>query len=528
MKMEISSSIFKRIIFKKYKIEKLLSTSKFSWVYEGKNIIKNVPVIMKIEKEGKYNLLESEAYILTIVKGLGIPKVITFGRHSQYKILVEERLGNNLQVIWESNPFEKDPNGQKNIYLKDICLLAIQGLERLKHIHDKNIIHRDIKPENFIIGQNDPDVVYLIDFGFARKYRSSRTGKHIKFSNTGHVIGSWIFSSHNVIRGYESSRRDDLESFGYMLIYLAKGGWIPWLKCYRMNDLRKIDKAKIITKLKMEINEENLCEGLPYEFVDYIKYVKNLEFEQEPNYQYLNDLFISILSKDEFKRNISFFWLKQKSNEPFEYKSRNKIVKKNSVNSTRSFSKNRLYRKIKDSLDKISKDEDNQKNCTTDKKISLYFRGIKSNLIDKKNNYFEPNISMNSNISSFNQSTSKNLYFKTSSNFNNSNKASKISNFYTISNKSLIHNKIRRKIIKKSGPIKLVYTYNNFNTNITSFNNINNKRIFLRKMNSDVIKDNIYKYIGFIKNKTKTPDISTNDLNLKQNIFYKPIFSKKI
>ena len=100
--------------------------------------------------------------------------------------LIEESLGNNLQVLWESSPFEKDPHGQKNLYLKDICLLAIQGLERLKHIHDKDIIHRDIKPENFIIGQNDPNVLYLIDFGFARKYRSSRTGKHIKFSNTGH------------------------------------------------------------------------------------------------------------------------------------------------------------------------------------------------------------------------------------------------------------------------------------------------------------------------------------------------------
>ena len=108
MKMEISSSIFKRIIFKKYKMEKLLSATKFSWVYEGKNIIKNVPVIMKIEKEGKYDLLESEAYILTIVKELGIPKVITFGKLSQYKILIEESLGNNLQVLWESSPFEKD------------------------------------------------------------------------------------------------------------------------------------------------------------------------------------------------------------------------------------------------------------------------------------------------------------------------------------------------------------------------------------------------------------------------------------
>jgi len=79
-----------------------------------------------------------------------------------------------------------------------------------------------------------------------------------------------------------------------------------------------------------------------------------------------------------------------------------------------------------------------------------------------------------------------------------------------------MHNKIKRKIKKK---------------NITSFNNINNKRIFLKKMNSDVIKDNIYKYIGFIKNKTRTFDINNfniNDLNLKQNIFYKPIFDKKI
>jgi len=115
-------------------------------------------------------------------------------------------------------------------------------------------------------------------------------------------------------------------------------------------------------------------------------------------------------------------------------------VKKNSVNSTRSFSKNRLYRKIKDSLDKISINEDNQKNCTTDKKINLHFRGIKSSLIDKKNNYFEPNISINSNRTSFNQSTSNNFYFKTSKNFTNSNKESKVSNFNTISNKSLMHN----------------------------------------------------------------------------------------
>ena len=100
-------------------------------------------------------------------------------------------------------------------------------MERLKYIHNKNIIHRDIKPRNFIIGRNDPNVIYLIDFGFAKHYRSSRTGKHIRFSNLGMIYGSLAFASHNAMRGYESSRGDDLESFGYMLIYLARGRFTP-------------------------------------------------------------------------------------------------------------------------------------------------------------------------------------------------------------------------------------------------------------------------------------------------------------
>ena len=81
----------------------------------------------------------------------------------------------------------------------------MQGLERLKYIHDKNIIHRDIKTKNFLIGRKDPEVIYLIDFGFAKKYRSSRTGKHIRFSNIKTIIGSLTFSSCNAIKGYESN-----------------------------------------------------------------------------------------------------------------------------------------------------------------------------------------------------------------------------------------------------------------------------------------------------------------------------------
>ena len=99
------------------------------------------------------------------------------GKSGNYNILIEELLGQNLESLWEKYGFKEDPFVKKNKILKDICLIAIQGLERIKFIHSKNIIHRDIKPNNFIIGRNDPNNIYLIDFGFSRKFRSSRTGK---------------------------------------------------------------------------------------------------------------------------------------------------------------------------------------------------------------------------------------------------------------------------------------------------------------------------------------------------------------
>ena len=149
---EAPSILTKKIIFKKFILGKLLNTSAFSLVYEGRNLIQNIPVAMKLEKTGKFNLLESEAYILMRVKGFGIPRIISFGRHGPFKILIEEFLGKDLQFVWELYLFKKAPLGKNNTYLKDICLLAIQGIERLKYIHNRNVIHRDIKARNFLIG----------------------------------------------------------------------------------------------------------------------------------------------------------------------------------------------------------------------------------------------------------------------------------------------------------------------------------------------------------------------------------------
>ena len=207
--------ILKKLIFNKYKIKKLIHLSEFASVYEGINVKDKIPVAVKLEKrKSKYNVLKSEAFLLMNLKGFGIPKIISYGISGLYNVLIEELLGKSIGSI-----FNTIKEGKFN--LKDICMIAIQSLERLEYIHSKLVIHRDIKPDNLVIGRSDPNIIYLIDFGLARKYRSSRTGKHIKFNNLKLTYGSLRYLSINGNRGYEQSRRDDLESLGYMLIFLA-------------------------------------------------------------------------------------------------------------------------------------------------------------------------------------------------------------------------------------------------------------------------------------------------------------------
>ena len=103
----------------------------------------------------------------------------------------------------------------------------MQLLDRLEWIHSKNLIYRDIKPENFMIGIDDPNIIYVVDFGLCKKYRSSKTGKHILPKLLKNFYGNIIFASPNAIKGKEMSRRDDIISLGYMLIFLFKKN-LPW------------------------------------------------------------------------------------------------------------------------------------------------------------------------------------------------------------------------------------------------------------------------------------------------------------
>ena len=143
-----------KIFFKKFKTIKVIESGGFGCVFEGLDLIQKEKVAIKIEKKTYVNFLETECNYLVSLKGYGIPKVISFGVSGNYYILVEELLGKSLFMIM---------NEKKKLCIKDICMIAIQILDRLEFIHSKYIIHRDIKPENLLIGLYNPDVIYLIE-----------------------------------------------------------------------------------------------------------------------------------------------------------------------------------------------------------------------------------------------------------------------------------------------------------------------------------------------------------------------------
>jgi len=171
----------------------------------------------------------------------------------------------------------------KQFPIEELCLIALQVIERLETIHLQYVIHRDIKPDNFLIGKEDPNIIYLVDFGLSKKYRSSQTGRHVKFKNTGRLTGTLRFASPNALRGGEQSRKDDLISAGYMLIYLMRKK-LPWQVVKAQNSTDKYIK---IYKMKKAMKPQELCQNLPNEMAEYMRYVQHLGFESNPDYNYL-------------------------------------------------------------------------------------------------------------------------------------------------------------------------------------------------------------------------------------------------
>ena len=147
-----------------------------------------------------------------------------------------------------------------------------------------------------MMGRNEfNDVLYLIDFGLSKKYIDPKTGKHVKFKNNHRLNGTARFASIHALEGYELSRRDDLESLCYVLVYLLKGN-LPWT---RIKNKNKYEKYKVILNMKKKMSEDILIgDKNNSEFIDFLKYCRNLKFEEAPDYNYLRGLMTKCISKN--------------------------------------------------------------------------------------------------------------------------------------------------------------------------------------------------------------------------------------
>lgn len=160
--------------------------------------------------------------------------------------------------------------------LQTTLVLGYHMLTRLEHIHDNCYLHRDLKPNNFVIGRGDKlNIIYLIDFGLAKMYKDCVTGSHIPFQDRKQVVGTMRFASINAHYGMEQSRRDDMESLGYVLIYLIKGR-LPWQE---LCDNDESDEEVLKCKLNTPI--EKLCSGLPCIIYEECSCVQNLYAQGE-------------------------------------------------------------------------------------------------------------------------------------------------------------------------------------------------------------------------------------------------------
>ena len=230
----------------------------------------------------------------------GIPKFYGFGDKENYYYLIQEFLGPNLSQLINYC-------GKKKFTLGTICLLAMQMLNRIEYMHKRHYLHRDIKPENFCIGnEENTNTLYLIDYGLAKRFKDNKTNQHIPYREKRFFVGTPRYASINDHLGLELSRRDDLISIGYNLIYLLKGG-LPW------QGMKGKDKANKLAQKKIQIPNDVLCNGLPNEFLHYLNYCKNLKFEERPDYKFLKGLFGKLLglviSNFNLKRNeIIFDW----------------------------------------------------------------------------------------------------------------------------------------------------------------------------------------------------------------------------
>lgn len=287
-----------------------LGGGSFGDIYGGIDTWGNKDVAIKLEQvKTRHPQLNYESKVYKLLHQntlhvVGIPEIHYFGQEGDYHVMVLDLCGPCLEDLFNYCA--------RKFSLKTILMLADQMLHRVEFVHSKLMLHRDIKPENFVMGVSDKGHhVYFIDFGLSKKYWDSRTNQHIPYKEGKPLTGTARYCSVNTHLGIEQSRRDDLESIGYLLIYFLKG-FLPW-QGIRVPDPDQ--KTVRIGEKKIAIGLDYLCRDEPAPFLKFMKYCRNLKFEETPDYEWLRSLFKTHAETEGISRDWVFDWVERRRKE---------------------------------------------------------------------------------------------------------------------------------------------------------------------------------------------------------------------
>ena len=302
-KLSLPSKSFKKIadkfiFFKKY----VIGSGSFGKVLYGMNIERTREYAIKFEKSTiKSSVLDEEIRILKELQGFGVPEVVFHGQYESYKIMIMDLLGPSLDKFYKISG--------KKFNLETTCFLGKEMIKRIEHVHSRGYLHRDIKPNNFMLGKLkrncliEDNSLFIIDFGLSKSYLDEETGLHYSLKDNRRFVGTPRYASLNTHLGIKQSRRDDLESIVYILIYFLKGD-LPW---QGVKAKTKSEKKEQIKNIKNIVTNAELCLGIPEEFLNLLNYVRSLNFEDKPNYEFMIEI-LSKLQRDNNFNEESFEW----------------------------------------------------------------------------------------------------------------------------------------------------------------------------------------------------------------------------
>ena len=430
-KPQTNHTVIKDLIADNFVMLSLIGKGAFGEILLSFSMRDNMEVAVKkeVKKFGKVPQLRTEAKIYQSLLSIqpqdisgskalsqeeiqGVPKFYGMGEIVDYYYLIIEFLGPNLVELLNYCKTKK-------FTISTVCLIAMQVINRIENIHKHNFIHRDIKPENFLIGSHQKsNVIYLIDFGLSKRYKNPKNHQHIPYREGRPLTGTARYVSISTHLGIEQSRRDDLESIGYVFVYFLKGT-LPWQGLKNGGD-----KYQRIMEKKLQIPTEMLCQGLPEEFALFINYSKSLRFEDRPDYDYIRSLFLKLLvnctsTYGLTKTMLKFDWCfddpKKSIWAQYENAKKQKNAKASAGRASFSKGKNSSFKESnsdnKNSTKKVSKESNNNLSAVGDKiygkkQLSNIDETIRDNFT--KTNENNPNVETDGDDMSSDELTEKN------------------------------------------------------------------------------------------------------------------------